>query len=278
LKFAGGLYSQNLISTVNERDIVNLFVGFLSGPEERIFEPGTREPTDHRLQKSVHAIFGAEFDLTKNIEFNIEPYFKGFTQLININRNKLSAEDPDFSTETGDAYGIDFFLKYQTQKWYVWLTYSLGYVNRFDGEQNYPTIFDRRHNVNVLLTYNWGEANAWEASARWNMGSGFPFTLTQGFYDRQDLFDGVSSDYLTENGRLGIIYDEKRNSGRLPYYHRLDMSLKRTFTFDKYRKLETVLSVTNAYNRQNIFFFDRVRYERVNQLPILPSLGVIFTF
>src|SRR5690606_36942143 len=30
LKAAGGFYSQNLLSTVNERDIVNLFVGFLS--------------------------------------------------------------------------------------------------------------------------------------------------------------------------------------------------------------------------------------------------------
>ena len=79
-------------------------------------------------------------------------------------------------------------------------------------------------------------------------------------------------------GDLGIIYSDTRNGGRLPYYHRLDMSLKRTFKFSKYSKLEAVASVTNVYNRENIFFVDRVTNQRVNQLPILPSLGLIFNF
>ena len=30
--------------------------------------------------------------------------------------------------------------------------------------------------------------------------------------------------------------------------------------------------------RDNIFYFDRVRYSRVNQLPILPSLSATFHF
>ncbi|MEM9920963.1 MAG: carboxypeptidase-like regulatory domain-containing protein [Bacteroidota bacterium] len=277
-KLAGGLYSQNLISSVNERDIVNLFVGFLSGPDQTIFKPNSTEPTDHRLQKSTHAIFGIEYDVTDRLEINVEPYYKNFNQLINLNRNKISGSDPDFATETGEAYGIDFLVKYATQKLYVWATYSLGYVNRDDGQQVYRTIFDRRHNVNFLITYSMGEANEWEASARWNMGSGFPFTLTQGFYELFNFQDGLSTDVLTGNGDLGIIYDEERNAGILPYYHRLDVSLKRRFTFSKNSKLEAVVSVTNVYNRNNIFFFDRVEYDRVNQLPILPSFGLIFQF
>ena len=43
-----------------------------------------------------------------------------------------------------------------------------------DGEQIYPTIFDRRHNVNLLGTVNFGAQREWEFSARWNLGSGFP--------------------------------------------------------------------------------------------------------
>jgi len=38
------------------------------------------------------------------------------------------------------------------------------------------------------------------------------------------------------------------------------------------------LGVTNALNRENIFYFDRVRFERVNQLPLLPSAGISFRF
>ena len=127
-KAAGGLYSQNLVSTVNEEDIVNLFVGFLAGPEETIFRPGTRERTKDRLQRSIHAVAGFEFDLTDRIELNVEPYYKRFTQLININRNKLTEEDPEFTTETGNAYGLDFLVKYTSPQIYFWLAYSLGYV------------------------------------------------------------------------------------------------------------------------------------------------------
>ncbi len=277
-KLAGGLYSQNLISTVNERDVVNLFVGFLSGPDEGIFKPGTNERTGNRIQKAAHAIAGLEIDLGKSLELNIEPYFKDFNQLINLNRNKLSPQESDYAVETGEAYGIDFSAKYETSNLYLWATYSWGKVNRNDGEQVYPTIFDRRHTINLLGTYQFGENQAWETSARWNMGSGFPFTLTQGFYTFFTFEEGINTDVLTGNPDLGIIYDDVRNGGRLPYYHRLDVSLKRNFSFSKYAQLEVVASVTNAYNRENIFFFDRVQYERQNQLPILPSLGVTFKF
>ncbi|MEM9884906.1 MAG: carboxypeptidase-like regulatory domain-containing protein [Bacteroidota bacterium] len=277
-KLAAGVYSQNLVSSVNERDVVNLFVGFLAGPEETIFLPGTREPTNDRLQKANHAIGGVEIDLSDALSLNVEGYFKDFTQLININRNKLSEEDPNFAVETGEAYGIDFSMRYETPALYLWATYSHGYVNRDDGEQVYPTIFDRRHNVNFLATYNFGNGKLWEASARWNLGSGFPFTLTQGFYSLYDFQDGIQTDVLTENADLGILFSEDRNDGRLPYYHRLDFSLKRTIEFSRTTQLEVVASVTNVYNRNNIFFFDRVRYDRVDQLPILPSLGLNFSF
>lgn len=277
-KMAGGLYSQNLVSSVNEQDVVNLFVGFLAGPEETIYKPGTRDATDTRLQKSTHAIAGFEADFGANTTINIEGYYKDFTQLINVNRNKLSERDPNFATETGDAYGVDFSLRYETSNLYLWATYSLGYVRRDDGEQVYPTVFDRRHNVNLLGTYNFGKGKHWEASVRWNMGSGFPFTLTQGFYGLFNFSEGLNTDVLQENPALGLLFSENRNDGRLPYYHRLDGSLKRTFEFSKYVKLEVIASVTNIYNRANIFYFDRVRYDRVDQLPILPSLGFTLTF
>lgn len=278
LKMAGGFYSQNLISSVNELDVVNLFVGFLSGPGTQIFEPGTRVPTDSRLQKAWHAIGGVEFDLLRNLTLNVEPYLKRFTQLVALNRNKLFATDPNFQAESGDAYGIDFSMSYTQERFTFWGTYSWARVTRDDGFQEYPPIFDRRHNVNALVTYTFGSIKQWEASARWNYGSGFPFTLTQGFYTQYLLNNGINSDVLTENGELGIIFDELRNRGRLPDYHRLDISLKRTWKFTRHSHLEAVASITNVYDRQNIFFFDRVTYNRVDQLPILPSMGVNFKF
>jgi hypothetical protein len=276
LKFAAGRYSQNLISTVNETDVVNLFVGFLTGPEETIYEPGTKTPTKDKLQKAWHMLGGVEFEMGNGWEINTEGYYKGFTQLISVNRNKLSEQDPDFATETGDAYGLDITLNRQTQKMLFWVTYSLGFVNRNDGFQEYPTHFERRHNVNFLVNYLVGRNL--ELGFRWNYGAGFPFTLTQGFYGQQDVLGGVDSDVLTNNPDLGIIYSEDRNSGQLPDYSRIDISLKKTFEFSKHMRLELVASVTNVLDRENIFYFDRVTYSRVDQLPILPSLAATMHF
>ncbi len=41
---------------------------------------------------------------------------------------------------------------------------------------------------------------------------------------------------------------------------------------------EITASATNVYDRANIFYFDRVYYERVNQLPIIPSLSMTVQF
>ncbi len=274
-KLAGGLYSQNLLSTVNERDVVNLFVGFLSGPEQTIFEPGTHNPTQDRLQKAIHAVVGLEMDLGPRWELQLESYYKGFTQLIELNRNKLSAQDPDYSTLTGNARGVDLSLRYSSPRSYLWFTYSLGQVLRNDGEQIYPTIFDRRHNINALFSYTLGGDKSWEFSLRWNYGSPFPFTQTQGFYGQINFTEqGLNTNPATTNPPIGILYASQRNGGRLLPYHRLDVSLKKNFDFG----LEIIASVTNAYNRKNIFYIDRRTTKRVDQLPWLPSIGLSYSW
>ena len=165
------------------------------------------------------------------------------------------------------------------------LVYSFNIVNRYYEKEErikYSTHFDRRHNVNIVNSYDFGKELAWTANVRWNFGSGFPFTLTQGFYEALDLSQGASTEITAENGELGIYYDDL-NKGRLPYYHRLDASIKRRFKIktkkeNVFNKAEVIFSVTNIYNRENIFYFDRVNYKRENQLPLLPSLSASFSF
>lgn len=277
LKAAVGMYSQNFISTKSDQDVVNLFTGFLTAPDGQLY--GTDgEVVKSNLQRANQAVIGVEADLSKRIELTVEPYYKNFGQLININRSKLLPEDPDFEVETGKAYGIDFLLKYDYRDFYLWVAYSLGYVTRDNGEQVYPPHFDRRHNFNVVASYTWGKDNSWELDARFNFGSGFPFTLTQGFYEQVNFLDGINTNYTTQNGNLGIVYDDSLNTGKLPYYHRLDITMKKRFQIAENSQLEINASIINVYNRENIFYFDRVNYQRVNQLPILPSVGASLTF
>ncbi|RME99974.1 MAG: TonB-dependent receptor, partial [Bacteroidetes bacterium] len=141
----------------------------------------------------------------------------------------------------------------------------------------YFTNFDRRHNVNLLGSYLLGADKQWELGLRWNLGSGFPFTQTQGFYEQAPVEDNpVLIDFLTGNYNLTPLLSSERNGGRLSYFHRLDASIKRSWNFSKYSRLEATLSVTNAYDRRNVFYVDRITNNRVDQLPILPSLGLTF--
>ena len=286
-KLAAGLYSQNLLSGTSDRDVVNLFYGFLSGPENLPREFDGREIT-HKLQKARHLIVGLEYDITDNLLLNLETYIKDFNQLTNLNRDKLYEDVPanadkperlrkDFIIETGVAKGVDMSLKYDHKGIYLWAVYSLTYVDRFDGIISYFPHFDRRHSVNLVATYQFGKNNSWEISSRFNYGSGFPFTQSQGYYERLPFDDGIFTDYTRINGQLGILYADL-NQGRLSDYHRLDFSIRHIAKFGKHSKLETTASVTNAYDRNNVFYQDRITGERIDQLPVMPSLGISLSF
>lgn len=303
-KGAVGLYSQNLLQSNSDRDVVNLFYGFLSGPDDLqdtfLQENGEERDVKHNLQKAIHYIAGFEYDLSNRISINIEGYLKDFTQLTNVNRNKIfednannqnipDAVKKDFVIEEGKARGVDFVLKYKSTKVDLWSVYSLGKVDRWDEIKTYAPIFDRRHNVNLLGSYHFGRELDWTFSARWNFGSGLPFTQTQGFYQGL-VIDDIGDDITVQNPDNISIQFAPLNEGRLSDYHRLDLSLERIFEFNKIIEVEGVnrnivsstmkvtAGVTNIYDRENIFFVDRVSNERVDQLPILPSLAVSWEF
>jgi hypothetical protein len=293
-KFAGGFYSQNLVAASSDRDVVNLFYGFLSGSDDMQDTLPNGNLRKHNLQKSQHIILGVEVEPVDHVTLNVEAYFKNFSQITNINRNKLFEDvDPynnpvsasykaeylrkDFIVETGDAEGLDFSLKYDFNRIYVWAVYSLAYVHKYDGVEHYVPHYDRRHNVNLLVTYHFGALDVWEINARWNYGSGFPFTQTQGFYESLTFPNGINTNVTTENGELGVIYGSY-NAGRLSSYHRLDLGITRKFNLSETSILEANLTVTNAYDRSNIFYVDRISNERVYQLPFMPSFGINWAF
>lgn len=290
--FGTGLYAQNLLSAQSDRDIVNIFQGFLSAPERGTLYGGTKE---NSLQHGYHFLGGIEVEVVKNLRTTVEGWYKGFTQLSNINRNKTFPEDPNFIAETGRAYGADFIIQYQTPISYIYATYGWARVTRTDTKGTYYPVFDRRHNANLVIAFKRGHfemikdngkivksrfsESKWEASARFGLGSGFPFTQTQGFIEKLDFLEnGSQTNYPTQNGQLGLILASEFNGGRLPYYHRVDLSLKRRWVFGNKVLLETNASLINAYNRQNIFYFDRIRYIPVYQLPVVPSVGISVTY
>ena len=290
-KAAGGRYSQNLVAANSDRDVVNLFYGFLSGATDLPSSFRDR-PITSKLQKAVHGVAGFEYDLGKHWDINLESYVKDFSQITNINRNKLYDDIPvysdrpeilrkDFIVERGLAYGYDAVVKYEQGRYYLWAVYAWSMVTRDDGVQVYNPNFDRRHNINLVGNAKLGKDEKWFLSIRWNLGTGFPFTPTQGYYPGIDFLDefgnpDIDFDYTTANGDPSVLYGDL-NSKRLPTYHRLDASLKYSTRLEA-GALEVTFGATNIYNRENIFYYDRTAAERVNQLPIMPTISASFAF
>jgi hypothetical protein len=292
-KFSGGRFSQNFTSASSDKDVVNLFNGLLSAPtnvqEQFVTQFQNVKNTKNGLQYAWHAIVGMEFDLGKFWSFNIEGYYKYFSQLSNINQNKLYDDvsqfeliddvfKKDFIIETGQSYGIDFLAKYSKDRLFLWAVYSYGKNTRWDGFANYAPVFDRRHNVNLVGSYLFGKAKNYELNIRWNLGSGLPFTPTAGYYQGENFSGGVTSNYVTNNPSSITTLLGTFNSQRLPYYHRLDITFKKQFNFKNKDVMEIVASITNVYNRNNIFYVNRITSKIIYQFPILPSFGLNYKF
>ncbi len=298
IKGSGGYYSQTLISATSDKDVVNLFYGFINGPEDL---PKTYKNKDNEtvtvsgaVQRAWHLVGGVEIDLIKNLELQIEGYRKYFNSIPNVNREKiyddnsayasqLDVQKKVFIMESGQVTGLDMILKYEYNRLYLWAAYSLTYNQRFLGNTTngnvfeYAPVFDRRHNVNLLGSYTFGKKRNIELSVRWNYGSGFPFTPTQGYNVKINFNNNFNHDYTTGDGDLGYV-PGTYNSQRLPDYHRLDVSVKWMYMITEKMKLETSLGATNIYNRGNIFYYDRMLNSRINQLPIMPNLNLALKF
>ena len=281
LKFATGIYTQNIISTKSDQDIVNLFTGFLLSPGETINDPHGNAVKSN-LQTAYHAVGGIEVDVNSKVELNLEPWVKYFGQVDELNRNKLVETNPDFVAATGLADGIDLSAKYSHQRIYLWG--ALGYqdvtytsIDSKGNIQTYPTPFDTRFNANLVAAYTLGEKKNWDVSGRFNIHAPFPFTQTQGFYENIGM-TSLAGNPMTQNGNLGVLYANQINGGRLSWYHRLDVSVKRRFKLTKKSNLDATFAITNVYDRQNIFYVDRITNVKVYQLPFFPSINLTWTF
>jgi hypothetical protein len=188
-----------------------------------------------------------------------------------------------FTTELdqarGTVYGFDTHVEYERGRFYGYVGYQLSRTRyeledeRFgtafgDPVQGYPPPHDRRHNLNVLAQARLpGDLTA---SVRWQIGSGRPYTAPRGF-DR--LFDlRRAPDVEFGEGDPRLLFDRPYGA-RLPYYHRLDVNLERTFEW-RAADLTVKAGAINSYDRRNLFYFDLFTFERIDQLPIVPFLSL----
>ncbi len=255
LKGAWGIYTQELVTLTNENEIISLF------------EPWLIVPNYLKTPEATHYVVGLDYKRFENISLSVEGYYKSLRNLAEVNDKKAAAGDPDFVPGKGESYGWEFLMKYNTRSVQFSASYSLSWTYRnIDGWISYPR-YDSRHNINLNLVVNLG--SGWETSASWTFNSGLPFTQIVGFYDKL-YFDNLynAGDIYGYYKPYLVLGD--RNLGRLPTYHRLDLSLTKKFKVG-FADVSISGSILNAYNRKNIFYFERDTGKRVNMLPLLPT-------
>jgi hypothetical protein len=183
---------------------------------------------------------------------------------------------------TGRVRGVDLRLEIRRASFYGFVTYGLSSVTyearqasleRWfgDGSVSFRPPHDRRHQINAVGTIALGKFNA---SVRWNFGSGLPYNQIRGF-DRFILLDG-DVDLTEETGNARVIYD-RPYGGVLPTYHRLDISVDREIPF-KGGVFTMQAGVINVYDRSNLFALDLFTLEQTYQLPVVPTLGMKIDF
>lgn len=172
-------------------------------------------------------------------EVSGEVYYKWMRNQIDYRNGADVTTDPyvEGSLLYGDgrAYGLELMARKNTGRLTGWVGYTLSRTERrIDGINNgdwYLARQDRAHDVSIVGTYALNDT--WSFSALWTFNSGNAVTFPSGKYlvDDQVVFS----------------YTE-RNGGRMPSYHRLDLSA--TWTIKKHT---WNFSLYNAYGRQNAY-------------------------
>ena len=243
---AWGVYHQEIVGRYNLRDVADVFVTWAPSPPNR------------PVPRATHLIAGWDGRLGRGLTVSVEGYRKRLANLTLL----------DSGTEGGAARGADVRLAWGRRGFYVALGYGLAGVWYGTEDQPYRPPHDRRHRTDVQARLTRG---AYAFGARWQFGSGLPFTQIRGAYEHVPVADDDLG-YRTAAGALVPVYAEPFGA-RLPAYHRLDVAAERRFAFERFA-VTAQAAVVNAYDRANLFAYDPLRDRRVNQLPLIPSLGL----
>lgn len=270
LSLAAGRYSQGLNGINDQRDAGTVFT---------VWRPIDIEDG---IQTALHGILGYKQRLGSHLSTNLEGYVKSHNSIPVSKWTPEARLEIETALADGFTYGFDVRLEYNNQPFYLYLGYGWSKVTYEAASENlgawieepifeYSPAHDQRHKFNSVAAYTMGN---YRASVSWELASGKPYTQVFGY----DLNINVPfEDPLQDSGTARTLFDRPYGE-RLPYVHRLDVSVERSFEWSANNTLEVKLGCLNVYDRDNIFYFDLNSLERVDQTPLFPYFSVRTTF
>jgi hypothetical protein len=264
---SAGIYRQALVGLSDIRDVSSVFVAWMMSPlggaqmEARHFMAGWRQS------------LGAGFQVA------LEGYYKQLLNLPITTWSTLARLNTDLTLADGKIYGSDIRLEYNRGIFYGFAGYGFNWTEYETTQDHFNIWFeepvqrfhpphDRRHQFNSMVSVR---LNHYQANIRWQMGTGLPYTQPMGF-DEHIRFDDGLPNIRRFYGNPRMIMD-KPYQGRLPAYHRLDISFERSFSFPA-AELSLQIGAINLYDQSNMFYYDIYTQRQIDQLSFAPYFSV----
>ncbi|GAB5536009.1 MAG: carboxypeptidase regulatory-like domain-containing protein [Rubricoccaceae bacterium] len=264
LSVAAGLYNQPIVGVSDRRDATSVFTAYTVAP-------------DQQTPEALHLLGGYRLQPAPFIDMSIEGFYKDLQNLSVSEFTAVPRLTTSLEPADGEAYGMDLRAEARPGKSTFSATYGLSFVNYTTVSDRNRVLYDdpvltfrpghdRRHQVTLVAA---GPVMGVDLSARWQFGSGLPYSRALGF----DVFlePTSSPDLFNDPGQARVLYERPFN-GVLPTYSRLDLSADREFDIGP-AILTAQVGVINAYDRRNLFAFDIFTLRRSDQLPIIPTFG-----
>lgn len=243
-------------------------------------------------QADQYAIGIARNVFRNKFEFSVEGYYKRMQNVIEykegadyVASSRNESWQEQVTNGTGEAYGLEVLLQKKTGRFTGWMAYTWASSYRTLPEVNFgkrfPYKYDRRHDLHLVGMYKLRKNI--ELTGVWTFQSAQPFTIPLAEYEIvRDPVRPVNG-YNLDN----IEYINGRNNLRIAPFHRLDLGVN----FIRHKRNGNIrtwnVSVLNAYNQKNAFFYllDTYHKERkeavltgTTLLPIMPSFSYNLKF
>lgn len=264
---------------------------------------GTGIPTDIWLppskdlkpQESDQYVINTTYTIPRfKAELSMEGFYKEMHNIIDFKEGaSYQLDNTDWKSIIepggfGRVYGLEFLLQRKRGKTTGWIAYTLSKSERqfenINAGSFYPSTFDRRHDIAIVVNYKLRKNIA--LSANWVYGSGNMMTLAVSSFqvlmpEPPDYNHSPTYEEFFTDKTVTVYYYGGKNNFRLPSYHRLDLNV--SFEKKKKRGIRTwQAGVYNAYFRKNIYFLyyknEGKDLYKFTLFPIIPSFSYSFKF
>jgi hypothetical protein len=239
------------------------------GLYSRGLEQAESIPTNLQAEQAIQYVAGGEWRPRDGMSVQMSGFYTDRRRLVTRDAYLSEADPLNAYTNRGRgrSFGAESLVRFRTDRFFGWLTYTLSRSDRVDAPGASRRLFDydQTHNVIAVGSYRLGK---WEIGGRWQYSTGQPQTPIVGA-----IYLADRNIYIPEYAAV--------NSSRIADAHALDVRVDRRWKFRSW-ELSAYLDVTNVYANARVlgyqYNYDYTEREEITELPIVPAIGVRGTF